>query len=344
MELLIKGSTEIALLPYSDFESIIGDPYQRTEQNIIDQFNSTDYKPQVIFLGLDERSKDGMTYKSHSGAPYFAIDLTPRKSVIQACEALIVTLESRGLSFSKSRMELSLPAQDAAIYAEARHMLDWNLRNPFCASCGFPTLSTNAGWKRTCPPKDLAGAVNDASKTEREPCATRGTISNLSFPRTDPTVIMAVVSADAQRILLGRQRRWPPYWYSTLAGFLEPAESVEEAVRREVWEESGIKLGRVVIHSTQPWPYPANLMIGAIGQAIPDGETIDLGNDPELDDAKWYTMDVLREALQNGTSGLGEDAPPGYKKGNLRLPPPTAIANRLMTAVADGFVSSGARM
>jgi NAD+ diphosphatase len=72
---------------------------------------------------------------------------------------------------------------------------------------------------------------------------------------------MAVVSADGKKILLGRQKRWPPYWYSTLAGFLEPAESVEEAVRREVWEESGIHLGRVVIHSTQPWPYPANLMV-----------------------------------------------------------------------------------
>jgi ADP-ribose pyrophosphatase YjhB (NUDIX family) len=117
---------------------------------------------------------------------------------------------------------------------------------------------------------------------------------------------MATVSSDGQRILLGRQKRWPPYWYSTLAGFLEPAESVEEAVRREVWEESGIKLGRVVVHSTQPWPYPANLMIGAIGQAIPEGEKIDLGNDPELEDAKWFTLDEVREALRVGTSGLGE--------------------------------------
>lgn len=121
---------------------------------------------------------------------------------------------------------------------------------------------------------------------------------------------MAVVSADGQRILLGRQKRWPPYWYSTLAGFLEPAESVEEAVRREVWEESGIRLGRVVVHSTQPWPFPANLMIGAIGQAIPDGEEIDLGKDPELHDAKWFSLDEVREALRVGTSGLGERVSP----------------------------------
>jgi NAD+ diphosphatase len=149
---------------------------------------------------------------------------------------------------------------------------------------------------------------------------------------------MAVVSSDGQRILLGRSKRFPPKWYSTLAGFLEPAESVEEAVRREVWEESGIHLGRVVIHSTQPWPYPANLMIGAIGQSIPGGETIHLGHDAELEDAKWYTMEEVREALRIGTSGLGDDPGPEYK-GGLRLPPQTAIAYQLISAVANGFAS-----
>jgi NAD+ diphosphatase len=151
---------------------------------------------------------------------------------------------------------------------------------------------------------------------------------------------MAVVSADGQRILLGRQRRWPPYFYSTLAGFLEPAESVEEAVRREVWEESGVHLGRVVIHSTQPWPFPANLMIGAIGQAIPDGEEINLGHDAELEDAKWITLDEMREALRIGAdSNLGEEAGKEYKEGGLRLPPKTAIANQLMSAVINGFLT-----
>lgn len=235
-------------------------------------------------------------------------------------------------------MQLALPAQDAAIYAEARHLLDWNARNPYCAACGYPTMSVNAGFKRTCPPKDVARALNN-EHPDRPPCATRVGISNLSFPRTDPTVIMAVVSADGQKILLGRQKRWPPYWYSTLAGFLEPAESVEEAVRREVWEESGIHLGRVVIHSTQPWPYPANLMIGAIGQAIPGGEEVHLGHDAELEDAKWFTAEEIREALRNGTSGLGENAGPEYKEGNLRLPPKTAIANQLLAAVVNGFVT-----
>jgi NAD+ diphosphatase len=212
--------------------------------------------------------------------------------------------------------------------------LDWNARNPFCAQCGQRTLSVNAGTKRVCPPTDLAGG----QKKDRLPCATRGTVSNLSFPRTDPTVIMAVVSADGSRILLGRQRRWPKYWYSTLAGFQEPGESIEEAVRREVWEESGVRLGRVVLHSSQPWPFPASLMIGAVGQALPgDGETIYLGNDAELESATWFPLEEVREALVKGTSNLGESAPDSYVEGALRLPPQTAIANRLITAVVSGW-------
>ena len=155
---------------------------------------------------------------------------------------------------------------------------------------------------------------------------------------------MAVVNSTNDKILLGRQKVWPPYWYSTLAGFAEPAESIEEAVRREVYEEAGILVGRVVIHSTQPWPYPANLMIGAIGQAIPEGETIDLGNDPELDNAKWFDFEQLRHALRVGTSGLDQKAGREGKEGGLRLPPSTAIANQLMTAVTSGFVGGAPKI
>ncbi|KAK3357614.1 NUDIX hydrolase domain-like protein [Lasiosphaeria hispida] len=229
---------------------------------------------------------------------------------------------------------MGLHAGQAATYGHARALLDWNARNPFCAQCGQPTLSVHAGTKRVCPPTDLAsGTLKD-----RLPCATRGTVSNLSFPRTDPTVIMAVISSDGTKILLGRQRRWPKDWYSTLAGFQEPGESIEEAVRREVWEESGVKLGRVVLHSSQPWPFPASLMIGAVGQAQPgDGETIFLGNDAELESAKWFPLEEVREALLKGVSNLGESAPKGYAEGALRLPPQTAIANRLITAVVDGW-------
>lgn len=108
-------------------------------------------------------------------------------------------------------------------------------------------------------------------------------------------------------------------------------------MRREVWEESGILLGRVVIHSTQPWPYPANLMIGAVAQALEGGEKIHLEYDPELEDARWFTFDEVREALEVGTGGLDQEPGERYKEGGLRLPPVTAIANQLLTAVTSGF-------
>jgi NAD+ diphosphatase len=345
---LTKNPSELAFVKYDDVKPIIGDNVygDATEEDYIKAYNSSTYIPQLVFLGLDEK-RDGFVYKEHyKGAPYFALDVTPKNHVKEAADAVIAKFKDQGLSFAEGRMNLSLNAPHAAIYAEARHVLDWNGRNPFCAGCGQPTLSVNSGWKRACPPTDFASLDSTAQVTtpetprDRASCATRHGISNLSFPRTDPTVIMAVVSADGSKILLGRQKRWPEYWYSTLAGFLEPAESVEEAVRREVWEESGIHLGRVVIHSTQPWPYPANLMIGAIGQATPEGETVHLGHDAELEDAKWFTAEEVREALRVGTSGLGEAAGPGYKEGNLRLPPATAIAHQLLSGVVNsGFLA-----
>lgn len=225
------------------------------------------------------------------------------------------------------------------MFALARSTIDWNTRNQFCGGCGQRTLAGHAGFKRICAPTDQA-----STPTHRASCPTRGGVSNLSFPRTDPVIIAAVVSSDGSRVLLGRNKRYPPNWYSTLAGFLEPGESIEEAVRREILEEAGVRCGRVVIHSSQPWPYPASLMIGAVAQALPNHEGIDLGNDPELEDARWVEMGELREALEVGVSGLGDPAPEGYKEGGLRLPPHTAIANRLLSAVAEGFAGAQAKI
>ncbi|RAL66433.1 hypothetical protein DID88_006124 [Monilinia fructigena] len=182
--------------------------------------------------------------------------LQPKGTYENEANSLVKAMQEKGLQFQEGRMLTSLEAPEAAIFAQARALLDWNARNPFCGGCGQPTLSINAGTKRVCPPTDFASlstaqaGTNPATPTQRAPCATRKGVSNLSFPVPIPQ----------------------SSWQYALAGFCEPAESVEEAVRREVWEESGVKLGRVVIHSTQPWPYPANLMIGAIAQALPDGE------------------------------------------------------------------------
>ena len=345
---LAKDPTKLQYASYQDVLPLIGEnPYAKSEADYIAEYNSATTIPQLLFLGLDESQKSDFEWTIYMGSPYFALDVTPKGTVKVACERLIETMKSRDYTFIEGRMHTSLPAPEAAIYAQARALLDWNARNPFCAQCGQPTLSVNAGTKRTCPPKDMAsltersaiGSTTAQTPTERPDCATRHGISNLAFPRTDPTVIMAVLSADGQRVLLGRQKRWPQYWYSTLAGFVEPAESVEEAVRREVWEESGVTLGRVVIHSTQPWPYPANLMIGAVAQCVPGKEEILLKHDPELEDAKWVSLEEVREALELGTSNLGEEAPKGYKEGGLRLPGRTAIANQLLQAVTGGFLS-----
>ncbi|OQO15212.1 hypothetical protein B0A48_00595 [Cryoendolithus antarcticus] len=339
-----KEAKRIQWLKFHDIKDIVGDdPFAKDEETVLKEFDSEKTSAQLVFLGVEENAKGGLEYQGknlYKGAPFFAVDVTPKGEgkVKDACTALIKKLEEQGTGFGKGRI-MELEAGDAAIYAEARQMLDWNARNPFCAQCGQPTLSVNGGFKRACPPQDVATPASGA----RKPCATRKGVSNLSFPRTDPTVIMAIVNHAGTHLLLGRSKRFPPAWYSTLAGFAEPAESIEEAVRREVYEEAGVLVGRVVIHSTQPWPYPANLMIGAIGQSVPDGETIDLGNDPELEDARWCPFDEVREALKIGVSGLGDPAPPEYR-GGLRLPPETAIANQLMTSVVNGFVGVEAKM
>ncbi|GAQ43828.1 NADH pyrophosphatase [Aspergillus niger] len=336
---LTKSPAEPYYAKYDEIRKMVPETiYDKSEEDIIKEYDSRKTTASPIFLGLDETKKqDGLVWKIYTGTPYFALDVTPSHSEEQQANsrAVIADMEAKGLTFLQGRTIMSFPASEAAIYAQARALIDWNTRNTFCGTCGHPTISVNSGTKRACPPSDAA-LVEQGKPATRPPCNTRTTISNLSFPRTDPTIIVAVVSADAKRILLGRSKRFPPNWYSTLAGFIEPAESVEDAVRREVWEEAGVTLSRVVIHSSQPWPYPANLMIGAIAQVSdPAHEKINLEHDPELEDARWFEFAEVEEALRTGTSVLGSGPGPEYKEGALRLPPATAIANQLIRAAIN---------
>ncbi|RKF71488.1 putative NADH pyrophosphatase [Golovinomyces cichoracearum] len=340
---LAYNPSKLACVTYDEVKVLIGEnPFEKTEKDLIKNFNSSITLPLVLFLGINDLEQEGFENGIYKGKPYFAVDVTPRGTLKNQASHVIETLRAKGLDFVKGRLHMTLGPSEAAIYAQACSLLDWNARNPFCAGCGQPTLSVNAGGKRTCPPTDYASLsvppyspITLSSPRERPPCITRAGVSNLSFPRTDPTVITAVISHKGDRILLGRQKRWPPNFYSTLAGFVEAGESIEQAVRREVWEESGVTLGRVVIHSTQPWPFPANLMIGAISQALPDGETIHLEHDPELEDAKWFSLDELREALKNGDGSPEKQSVTDNREAVLKLPPKTAIANRLLTAVLE---------
>ncbi|KAJ5759769.1 Zinc ribbon NADH pyrophosphatase [Penicillium odoratum] len=334
---LTRSPAELYYAKYEELRKLIPqDIFDLSEEDTIKSFDSRKTRPILIFLGLDEsRKENGFAHKIYSGTPCFAVDVTPRGCEAQqaAAKDIISEMEAKGLSFFQTRIVTTFTPDEAAVYAQARALTDWNNRNTFCGTCGNPTLSVNAGTKRTCPPTDAARIAAGQSE-ERPACTTRTTLSNLCFPRTDPTIIVAVVSADGKRVLLGRSKRFPPNWYSTLAGFIEPAESIEDAVRREVWEEAGVTLSRVVIHSSQPWPYPANLMIGAIAQvADPAHEKINLEHDPELEDAKWFDIEEVEEALRIGVSDLSVGAGPGPEyKGGLRLPPPTAIANKLIQA------------
>ena len=175
-----------------------------------------------------------------------------------------------------------LSPPDLAIYGEARTMLDWHARHRFCAQCGQPTRPAKGGWQRNCPA-----------------CAAQ------HFPRVDPVAIM-LVECDGQ-LLLGRQSRFPPRSYSALAGFVEPGETVEEAVAREVFEEAGVRVEGVRYIASQPWPFPSQLMLGCIGYAA----SLDLRIDKtEIEDARWFTRDEVAEAIAAGAESTSFVPPP----------------------------------
>ncbi len=187
-----------------------------------------------------------------------------------------------------------LSAEDASIAAQARHLVDWHGRHGFCPGCGQPTHSKDGGWARQCPS-----------------CSTE------HFPRTDPVAIMLVRKGD--RCLLGRQPAWPRPFFSALAGFVEPGETLEETVRREVKEEAGIEIGAVQYHSSQPWPFPASLMMGCMADATSEDITVD---GSELEEAVWFTRDEAVQALRRPTD-------------KLAVPPRMAIAHALLRAWAE---------
>lgn len=161
-----------------------------------------------------------------------------------------------------------LPLDEANLVAHARALVLWHASQSYCGICGSEALPDAAGNTRRCMNPDCGREI---------------------FPRTDPAVIVLV--HDGERCLLGRQASWPEHRYSTIAGFVEPGESLEDAVRREVFEETNVRVGAVHYHSSQPWPFPSSLMLGFMAEA----KTSDiLLNDGELEDAHWFTREQLR--------------------------------------------------
>lgn len=181
---------------------------------------------------------------------------------------------------------MSLEERDLAIYAGARSLVDWHARHRFCPNCGKSTRIAKGGWERDCD-KDSGG------------CGAP------HFPRTDPVAIM-LVEHDGD-LLLGRNTRFPPRSYSALAGFIEPGESLEEAVSRETLEEAGVEVRDVSYVASQPWPFPSQLMIGCHGFATSRVLTIDK---TELDDARWFTRAQVAESLERGREAESFIPPP----------------------------------
>jgi len=173
----------------------------------------------------------------------------------------VAVTELRGMA-----MQGAVPPDQLSAIAMAKSMVSWHQRHGFCANCGTRTSMKEGGWKRDCP----------SCKAEH-------------FPRTDPVVIMLVTSGD--KCLMGRQKQFPPGMYSCLAGFVEAAETIEDAVRREIFEESGIRCTDVSYYMTQPWPYPSSLMIGCSARALTQDIVVDRA---ELEDARWFDRDEAR--------------------------------------------------
>src|SRR5438067_5866787 len=199
-----------------------------------------DWQPVAPWRELIERGATLIFLGLGDGRPHFAIDASAAEpGFAEPAEALHV----------RSLAPL-LPAPEAAILAEARSLIDWHARHRFCAQCGAPTRVVAAGWVRRCPECKAS-----------------------HYPRSDPVTIMLAVRGE--RALLGRGRRRPGNRFSCLAGFMEPGETLEEGVRREVHEESGIRVGRVKYLACQPWPFPSSLMMGFLCEALSEEITVD---------------------------------------------------------------------
>ncbi|MGH7493354.1 MAG: NAD(+) diphosphatase [bacterium] len=239
------------------------------------------FSPHDFPAGL-EALQQAIFLCEEEGAAYFAVDL------VEIPEMAILAQRRGEFGDLKARAAL-LPAREAAVLAYARAMLHWQRTHRFCGACGTRTHSFSGGHMRQCASSACGRQL---------------------FPRTDPAIIVLVTHG--ARTLLARQAKWPERVFSTLAGFVEPGETLEAAVMREVWEEAGVRLFRIHYHSSQPWPFPASIMLGFHAQAL----SMDLRlNSAEISEAAWWTRAELRAAVQLH---------------QIKLPTEVSIARRLI--------------
>ena len=227
--------------------------------------------------------------------PVFAAGLPPEAGDLYRDDPAYRVIDLRSVA-----VEGAVPPEEMGLLATAKSLLFWHARHGFCANCGAKTALSCGGFRRDC-----------------------GSCGAQHFPSTDPVVIMLVTRGD--HCLLGRQSRFPPGVYSCLAGFLEPGETIEDAVRRETHEEAGVRTGAVRYRASQPWPFPSSLMIGCEAEALDADLVLDC---EELEDARWFHRDEVRLMLER-------THPDG-----LATPPPMAIAHLLVRGFVDGAGSA----
>jgi NAD+ diphosphatase len=251
-----------------------------------------DWQPVAPWRALIDSGATLILLGLADGQARFALDASAAGSV----------LPSGAESVDVRALAPQIPGGEAAILAEARSLIDWHLRHGFCAQCGTPTAVNSAGWTRHCPN-----------------CRAH------HFPRTDPVVIMLVVRGDYG--LLGRNQRRAGARFSCLAGFMEPGETLEEAVRREVFEESGVRVGRVHYLASQPWPFPSSLMTGFLAEGLSEQITVD---PEEIAEARWFHRNEVRAMVARAATGPDDPT-------QVSLPPPLAIAHQICRRWSNGL-------
>ena len=254
---------------------------------------------QILLDGLDPVERDGRLVREPL-PPGAKLDDYALLGIDPAEGPLFVRLDpgAQGAFATDRARHLvgQVPPEEAAIYATARSLVFWHARHGFCSVCGQPSQPEKGGWARRC-----------------------GACDAEHFPRVDPVVIM--LAEHDGRVLLGRQHGWPEGRYSALAGFVEPGETIEGAVARELWEEAGIVVRDVRYVMSQPWPFPSSLMFACIGQAEDDALTLD---ETEIEHAFWCDLDGARAAL------AGDPSAP------FLAPPPLAVAWHLLNHWTEG--------
>lgn len=256
---------------------LIDDWVKNNESRTLDISKS----PLIHFLGLDTSTFSPFKYNQYTGIPYYAIEISKHRSLA----AKISQYDSLKTLDTREEVNKVLTYKDSTIFSHGKIYLDWLTTTKFCKGCGSPTIPINAGSELKC--------------SNNGPCPIKDApVSNASFPRLDPVLITCVLNPTKDKVLFTRLPKFPPKMYTHIAGFVEPGETLEEAVKREVWEESGLIINEINIVRSQPWPYPANIMVGCV--AVAKNEETNINHDLELSEAEWVPLTKVKEIVNRG--------------------------------------------